>query len=307
MRSRSSRPFSSIAARLQPTSSSLHIYHHGVLRWRTGEVWEPESRAKVGLYRKHYLDWVGVYCTDAYCRNLDDFKSSSCWTPFAYGYLLLMLVVSISVYAVDTFTAINLLAFDKWAGQIKPEIPLNISRWIFAGCIILSFVLLVYRWIRAVRVMRQGGVAKSYLDPLAVRVQSIRWGKARGWRRFLVFAELTKSRKGADYVALFAHFSFEAWLRIIFAEGPRQVINAITLYSVLRLKTGPRGRTCSIRRPFSSGTIFRQYWNLGRFQPSAGCHSLWHAVDPSHLGHFSPQSAHLSRPVPRLSLASHSH
>ncbi|KIW24429.1 uncharacterized protein PV07_10143 [Cladophialophora immunda] len=173
--------------------------------------------------------------------NLDDFKSSSCWTPFAYGYLLLMLVVSISVYAVDTFTAINLLAFDRWAGQIKPEIPLNISRWIFAGCIILSFVLLVYRWMRAVRVMRQGGVAKTYLDPLAVRIQSIRWGKARGWKRFLVFAELTKSRKGADYVALFAYFSFEAWLRIVFAEGPRQVVNAITLYSVLRLKLVPEG------------------------------------------------------------------
>ncbi|KAH0843908.1 hypothetical protein AYO21_08298 [Fonsecaea monophora] len=173
--------------------------------------------------------------------NLDDFKSSSCWTPFAYGYLILMLIVSISVYAVDTFTAINLLAFDRWAGQIKPEIPLNISRWIFAGCIILSFVLLIYRWIRAVRVMRQGGIAKSYLDPLAVRIQSMRWGKARGWKRFLVFAELTKSRKGADYVALFAYFSFEAWLRIVFAEGPRQVVNAITLYSVLRLKLVPEG------------------------------------------------------------------
>lgn len=152
-----------------------------------------------------------------------------------------MLVVSLSVYAVDTFTAINLLAFDRWAGQIKPEIPLNISRWIFAGCIILSFVLLVYRWMRAIRVMRQGGVAKSYLDPLAVRVQSVRWGSGKGWKRFLVFAELTKSRKGADYVALFAYFSFEAWLRIVFAEGPRQVVNAITLYSVMRLKLIPEG------------------------------------------------------------------
>ncbi|KAK4945444.1 Potassium transporter [Elasticomyces elasticus] len=173
--------------------------------------------------------------------NLNDFKSSSCWAPFAYGYLLVMLVVSISVYAVDTFTAINLLVFDRWAGQIKPVIPLTISRWIFAGCIILSFVLLAYRWLRAIRVMRQGGVAKSYLDPLAVRVQSIRWGQSRGWKRFLVFAELTKSRKGADYVALFAYFSFEAFLRIVLAEGPRQVVNAITLYSVLRLKLIPTG------------------------------------------------------------------
>ena len=68
----------------------------------------------------------------------------------------------------------------------------------------------MYRWVRAVRAMRTGIVAASYLDPLAVRLQSIRVGsKGRGWRRFLVFAELTKGRKGAEYVALFTFFSFE--------------------------------------------------------------------------------------------------
>lgn len=63
---------------------------------------------------------------------------------------------------------------------------------------------------RAIRVIKQGGVAQSYLDPLGVRLQSIRMGKnGRGYKRFLVFADLTKSKKGADYVALFTYFSFE--------------------------------------------------------------------------------------------------
>ncbi|RMZ80929.1 hypothetical protein DV737_g2725, partial [Chaetothyriales sp. CBS 132003] len=194
-------------------------------------------------------------------QNLDDFKARSCWAGFAYGYLWFMLFVSISVYAVDTFTAINLLAFDRWAGRIEPAIPLRISRWIFAGCIILSFILLVYRWLRALRVIRQGGVAKSYLDPLAVRLQSIRMGqRGRGWKRFLVFAELTKSKKGADYVALFSYFSFEAWLRIVFAEGPRQVINAITLYSVAKTNLLPEGK----HQATDGNSKFDQFWiNLG--------------------------------------------
>ncbi|MCJ1380275.1 hypothetical protein MMC17_003378 [Xylographa soralifera] len=90
--------------------------------------------------------------------------------------------------------------------------------------------------------MRKGGVAQSYLDPLAVRIQSIRMGvRGRGWRRFLVFAELTKSKKGSEYIALFTYFSFEAWLRIIFAEGPRNAINAITLYSVMQADLVPVG------------------------------------------------------------------
>ncbi|MCJ1251460.1 hypothetical protein MMC30_008693 [Trapelia coarctata] len=90
--------------------------------------------------------------------------------------------------------------------------------------------------------MRTGGVAQSYLDPLAVRIQSIRMGsRGRGWRRFLVFAELTKNKKGAEYIALFCHYSFEAWLRIIFAEGPRNAINAMTLYSVMQANLIPTG------------------------------------------------------------------
>ncbi|KAI9878925.1 MAG: hypothetical protein M1830_010109 [Pleopsidium flavum] len=175
--------------------------------------------------------------------NLSDFRSTSCFTPLSYGVLYIFLLTSIAVYGVDTFTAVNLLVFDRWSGQIKPIIPFAISKWIFAVCIVLSWIFLVYRWIRALRAMKSGSVAASYLDPLAVRIQSIRMGKTgRGWRRFLVFAELTKSKKGAEYVALFTYFSFEAWMRIVFAEGPRQVINALTLYSVMQLNLIPAGK-----------------------------------------------------------------
>ncbi|KAL4895022.1 hypothetical protein BDV59DRAFT_159246 [Aspergillus ambiguus] len=175
--------------------------------------------------------------------NLTDFKSESCWTPFSYFFLYVFLLISLAVYAVDTFTAVNLLAFSRWAGQIKPTIPFTISRWIFAVCIIISFVLLVLRWLHAIRAIRSGSIAQSYLDSLAVRIQSIRPGKrGRGWRRFVVFAELTKSKKGAEYIALFAYFSFESWMNTVFADGPRQVVNAITLYSVMKMDLLPGGK-----------------------------------------------------------------
>ncbi len=57
--------------------------------------------------------------------------------------------------------------------------------------------------------MNRGSVAECYLDNLAVRLESIRWGKGLGYKRFLVFAELTKSKKGAEYIALFTYFSFQ--------------------------------------------------------------------------------------------------
>ncbi|KGO41077.1 hypothetical protein PEX2_092110 [Penicillium expansum] len=174
--------------------------------------------------------------------NLDDFKSESCLTPFSYFFLWVFLFISIAVYGVDTFTAINLLAFSRWSGRVEPAIPFNISRWIFAACIIASFVILVYRWIHAIGAIRSGSITRSFLDPLAVRIQSIRFGqRGRGYRRFLVFAELTKDRKAAEYVALYAYFSFQSWMITIFADGPRQVINAITLYSVMQMDLIPGG------------------------------------------------------------------
>ncbi|KAF4991599.1 hypothetical protein FGRMN_7718 [Fusarium graminum] len=161
--------------------------------------------------------------------NLCDFKSRGCGTVFAYIYLWLMLFVSVAVYVVDSFTAVNLLVFDRWSSKIDPAISFDVTKWIFSICIILSFVNLAYEGIRAFRVIRRGNVAESYLDNLAVRWECIRLG-SQGWKRFLVFAELTKSKEGAQYIALFTYFNF---------QGPRQVLNVFTLKSVYEAKLTP--------------------------------------------------------------------
>lgn len=147
--------------------------------------------------------------------NLKDFKAKGCGTVFAYIYLWFMLIISIAVYTVDSFTAVNLLAFNRWSGGIDPAINIDISKWIFSICIILSFLNLGYEGIRAIKVIRRGNVAECYMDSLAVRWESIRLGSGLGFRRFLVFAELTKSKKGAEYIALFTYFSFQCklWCR----------------------------------------------------------------------------------------------
>jgi len=163
--------------------------------------------------------------------TLSDFRCTSAWTYVAYVWLWLMALVGIAVYVVDTFTAVQLLAYNNWSSQVKPALAFEYSKWIFAGCILLSWVLCFYEWFRALRVIKRGGVAESFLDPLAVTLQSIR---PQGFKRFLVFSALTKSKKGADYVALFVYFSFKTAIRVILAEGPRQGINAMTLWAVLQ-------------------------------------------------------------------------
>ncbi|GAB7355346.1 hypothetical protein MBLNU459_g5874t1 [Dothideomycetes sp. NU459] len=170
--------------------------------------------------------------------TLSDFHANGILAYLSYAWLWFLAVVAVAVYAADTFTAVNLLAFDKWSSEIQPAIPFKYSKWIFAVCIIISWSLCAFEWVRAIRVIRRGGVAESYMDSLAVTLQSMR---PQGWKRFLVFAELTKSKKGVDYVALFVYFQFKGAIRVILAEGARQVVNALTLYSVMQADFVPTG------------------------------------------------------------------
>lgn len=167
-------------------------------------------------------------------------------TPFSYAWLWILVLVSCAVYAADAFTAVNLLAFNKWSSQVQPKVPFEVAKWIFAITIIISYVFLVYRGIRAFRVMRSGSVTECYLEPMAAIWQSMRLtSSGRGWRRFLVFAELTKSKKGANYIALFVYFQFKSALIIIVAQGPRIAINAMTLYAVMQAQLLPVGEHAS--------------------------------------------------------------
>lgn len=189
--------------------------------------------------------------------TLSDFTSSSCGTAFSYCWLWFLAFIGVTVYGLDTYTAVNLLAFDKWDATFKPTIPLYVAKWIFAGCILFSWLLLAYEWFKAIRVMKRQNVAESYLDPLAVTAQSMRMGQnGQGWRRFLVFKELTKSKKGADYTALFCFFQFKGAVRVCLAEGPRQAINALTLYSIMRASLIPVGA----HAPNDGNAPFVQFW-----------------------------------------------
>lgn len=161
-------------------------------------------------------------------------------------WLWILVIISCAVYVADAFTAVNLLAFNKWSSQVKPKVPFEVAKWIFAITIIISYVFLLYRWIMAMRVMRTGSVTECYLDPLAAILQSMRITKSgQGWRRFLVFAELTKSKKGANYVALFVYFQFQSALLVIVAQGPRIALNGMTLFAVMQAQLLPIGEHAS--------------------------------------------------------------
>lgn len=138
-----------------------------------------------------------------------------------------------------SYTAVVLLAFDRWTNTVERTelINFNIAKWIFCACIFLSLIICGIDWFYAVRVIKSDGVAVAYMNVIALRYNCIRGGPGKGdtgWKRFLVFSKLTESRGFVDYIALLTYFSFKGWIRVIFAEGPRVVINTLTFISVTK-------------------------------------------------------------------------
>lgn len=147
-----------------------------------------------------------------------------------YISMYINMLLSLAVYGSDIYTAIVLLAFDRWSSDIQPFVPFSISRWIFGGCIILSILLLIYEAIVAYGIYKGRNIALNYTNPTARNFYSV-----RGYRYFCLFAKITKSKSTAEYIALFVYFTLKGWVRLLFAESPRQVLNALTLYSVLKI------------------------------------------------------------------------
>jgi hypothetical protein len=116
------------------------------------------------------------------------------------------------------YTAVILLAFNRWTNDTLEQsaiIDFDVARIVFCVCIFFSFVLLAIDWFFAVKIIKSDGVAEAYMNLIAVRFNCIWGGKApgdTGWKRFLVFARLTKSRGVVDYLALFTYFAFKGTL-----------------------------------------------------------------------------------------------
>jgi hypothetical protein len=61
---------------------------------------------------------------------------------------------------------------------------------------------------------------------------------AGSYDHFCFFDHISNSTKKMDDFAFFVFFTFKGWKRLLLADGPRQAINAINLYSFYLSKSG---------------------------------------------------------------------
>ncbi|KAJ6599176.1 hypothetical protein DFH09DRAFT_1356278 [Mycena vulgaris] len=209
-----------------------------------GPKWKRE------VVQDHKFDFISVA----------DFRDNGFKMRTKYVFLFLIFFKSFAVYMSDIFTAITMLTTTSWSNQIFDQctqhstgcvfIPFNTGKWLFVGCIIFSFLLLGYESRKAKLIVASHDISYAFTNVLANNYYSL-----RSYDHFCFFDHISNSTKTSDDFAFFVFFVFKSWKRVLLADGPRQTINALTLYAVWLAKHNNPGSAWDVTKYFTGNSV----------------------------------------------------
>lgn len=186
-----------------------------------------------------------------------EFTDNGFMMRMKYLWLYIIVLKSFLVYVSDIFTAITMLTTTSWSNQIFNNcgnigcvsIPFNVGKWLFVGCIIFSFLLLGYESRKAKKIIASRDISYAFTNVMANNYYSL-----RSYNHFCFFDHISNSTKTSDDFAFFVFFTFKSWKRLLLADGPRQTINALTLYAIY-LSHKDDGDWWDVQKYFEGNTI----------------------------------------------------
>lgn len=163
--------------------------------------------------------------------NIDFFVNYRITTLLGYISIFLFLILKIAFLASDIYTAVRLIVFNTWTSEIQPFISYTICRWLFFACIVLSVVLYVYGFIRAILVCRTRNISLTFINKTSQFLYSL-----MSYRYYCVYNEIS-SDSFFNYLLFFTYLSFQDSLVLLLCDTPRQVINGITIFKILKFNS----------------------------------------------------------------------
>ncbi|SCU86159.1 LAME_0D04764g1_1 [Lachancea meyersii CBS 8951] len=157
------------------------------------------------------------------------FRNFRFMTVVNYAFFVVFLTgLKIALFVSDVYTCIKLLAFNTWSNNIiQPYISFRISKWLFSGCILASVVLIIWEVANGIRIYRTRNISLTYVNNFSRGVYSL-----SQYNKFCVYDRIMP--EGAfQKVAFYTFFELKDCVRLLVTDTPRQVINGLTLWSVL--------------------------------------------------------------------------
>ncbi|AAS53749.2 AFR378Wp [Eremothecium gossypii ATCC 10895] len=161
--------------------------------------------------------------------DLDLFTNYKCGTllKYVFGLWGLTLLRTASMGS-DLYTFVKMLAYKTRENEVVPlYVPFHITKWIFVGSVIASFLLAAVSFVNGIRIYRTNNISLTYVNHVARTLFSI-----TQYRIFCVYNRVTP--KGAfQKMAFFTFFELNDCMTLLLIDSPRQVLNGLTLWSVL--------------------------------------------------------------------------
>lgn len=150
-----------------------------------------------------------------------------------YGQSVLKFMVLIS----DMYSCVKLLAFNTWSNNIiQPCIPFKITKWLFSACILLSIVFISIEIVLGMRILmntrRRDVISQMYLNNFSRITTSL-----VAYKKFCIYDHIEPSNMW-EKLGVWAYFELKGAPKLIAADSPRQLINGLTLWSILISKSG---------------------------------------------------------------------
>ncbi|KAF9122900.1 hypothetical protein BGW39_009412 [Mortierella sp. 14UC] len=160
--------------------------------------------------------------------NIADFHSNSIWTRLRYMWVWTMFFKTVLVLCGDVWICIVLIISGPWASKIQPAIEILIARWIFTGCILLSFLLLAMDFRKAIKVMRSEDISYAVSNLIVSGFYCL-----QKFDYFCFIEKICNSSQLHDKLCLFVFFQLKGWKHLV-VQAPRAVINIMTLVAFMR-------------------------------------------------------------------------
>ncbi|KAG8747410.1 hypothetical protein FRC10_001081 [Ceratobasidium sp. 414] len=207
----------------------------------TGPQWKREE------VQDHKFDFI----------DTRDYHSKNFGIRMRYIWVYVLVVKAFLVYMSDIFTAVTMLSSSGWTNQIYSEcgdhcaiiIQFDVAKWVFVGCIIFSFLLLAYEAYKAKKIIASRDISYAFTNVMAntyyslldcaqvltiIFVSSVKSKTPPRRKTILPSSSFSPSKVHTQLRCCVASANSAAktgWKRLLLADGPRQSINALILYS----------------------------------------------------------------------------
>jgi hypothetical protein len=208
-------------------------------------------------------DWKREVVPDHKFDFIDtrDYHDNSFGTRIKYFWLYILILKTFLVYVADIYTGVTMASSDNWSNVIFANckfgegncfiIPFSVGKWLFIGSIIFSFLLLAYEARKAKKIIASRDISFAFTNPMANSYYSL-----RSYDHFCFFCNIENSTKKTDDFAFFIFFTFKEWKRLLLADGPRAVINGMTLASFVLAKLKANAASKTPLNPFDLSLYF---------------------------------------------------